>query len=149
MSYCDVTYADGYFLNRAFSDAWAGDKKLIYLETATQNIKDYCSFENETGFVYYDETIEDETAENAIISDWLKRATCEQALYLLNLGKDPSQSDKKTTLGIVSTEGTTFDKSFRADILCVSCRRILENNGGEIVPEATAESGVSGGYFTK
>lgn len=131
MSYCDVSFADEYFAKRAFSEAWSGDEKEKYLETATMLIKEYCVFEDERGVFTY----EDEEAE-----EWLKKATCEQALYLLNLGKDPTQADKKTTLGIISTEGTTFDKSFAADILCIQCRKILENNGGIISSEATSNS---------
>lgn len=144
MSYCTVEYADSYFKKRAFAGAWDGDEKEVYLETATQNIKDFCSFEDAEGFFYYDES-----DAGTDIPDWLKRAACEQALYLLNLGKDPTQADKKTTLGIVTTEGTTFDKSFRADILCELCRRILENNGGIVCSDASAGAGVSAGYFTK
>lgn len=137
MSYADVTWADEYFAMRAFSDAWnaAGDDKSKYLETATQQIKDFCTFVDEKGAYTYEEN-----AEEYIIPGWLKRATAEQALHLLNLAKDPTQNDKKTTLGVSSTEGTTFDKSFAADILCPVCRQILENNGGVLVAGASANS---------
>ena len=79
MSFCDITFADEYFRKRAFSSAWDGDEKEIYLETAAQQIVDYCSFEDE-----YGDPVEYSDSD---APDWLKRANCEQALYLLNLGK--------------------------------------------------------------
>lgn len=138
MSYADVAWADEYFAMRAFADAWqgAGDNKQKYLETATQQIKDYCFFVDKAQgmFVY------EETSPEREIPAWLKRANVEQALHLLNLGKDPTQNDKKTTLGVSSTDGTTFDKTFAADVLCAICCRILENNDGVLLSGATAGS---------
>lgn len=138
MSYADVLWAEEYFAMRAFADVWdnAGENKQKYLETATQQIKDFCAFVDEKGAFIYDEN----NLEEHIIPAWLKRATAEQALHLLNLGKDPTQNDKKTTLGIASTDGTVFDKTFAADILCPICCQILENNGGVLVSGATAGS---------
>lgn len=134
-SYADVAWADEYFAMRAFADGWnaAGNDKGKYLATATQQIKDFCAFTDEKGaFVYEEESLE------YILPSWLKRATCEQALHLLNLAKDPTQNDKKTTLGVASTDGTVFDKAFAADILCPVCRRILENNGGVLLSGANS-----------
>lgn len=135
MSYTDTVWADEYFSMRAFADAWnaAGQNKPLYLETATNQIKDYCAFVDEKGAYVYDEKSTEHT-----IPAWLMRATCEQALHLLNLVKDPTQNDKKTTLGIASTDGTVFDKAFAADILCPLCCRILENNGGVLMDGATS-----------
>lgn len=146
MAYCDTIFADAYLSQGAFVSKWTGTAKANFLEQATRFIKEFCYFEDEKGEVFrYDET--DETAE---IPVWLKEATCEEALYLITLGKDPTAADKKTTLGIVSTDGTVFDKKFAADVLCKACVRILENNGGIIDPDATAsENDVTGGWFTK
>ena len=140
MAYCNVTSADSYFEKRAFASAWDGEDKEKFLETATQQIKDFCKFEDENGIFVY---------ENDAAPDWLKRAACELALHLMNLGKDPTQNDKKTTLGIISTDGTVFDKEFRADVLCLNCRRILENNGGILAAESSAEGGISFGWIEK
>lgn len=133
-SYATVEYANEYFMLRAFSSAWeqAGSEKEKLLNLATQLIKEYCAFEDELNgeMFVYDEAGEDQ--------NWLRDATCEQALYLANLGKDPTQADKKTTLGIASTEGTVFDKSFAADIIAPQCRRILEAHGGVMTDGATA-----------
>lgn len=136
MSYADIAWADEYFAMRAFADAWqaAGDEKQKYLETATQQIKDYCFFTDDSrGMFIYEENNPDYE-----IPAWLKRANVEQALHLLNLGKDPTQNDKKTTLGVSSADGAVFDKSFAADTLCAICCRILENNGGVLLSGATA-----------
>lgn len=135
MSYVDVTWADEYFAMRAFADVWqkAEHSKAQYLETATQQIKDFCAFTDEKGAFIYEED-----SSEYVIPVWLKRATAEQALHLLNLAKDPTQNDKKTTLGVSSTEGTVFDKSFAADILCAVCCRILENNGGILMSGANS-----------
>lgn len=144
MAYCSVAFADGYLLAGAFADGWAGDKKEQYLESATRMIKQFCNFRDDDGFFIYDEEALPE------IPDWLKAATCEQALYLLNLGKDPTQADKKTTIGVQSTEGTVFNKAFRADILAPACVRILEDNGGIIDGGAVASgNGVQWGYVDK
>lgn len=144
MSYCSVNDADSYFSARAFAEKWTGQNKLLYLETATHEIKQFCKFYDNSGReVFYDESTDE-------IPNWLKNATCEQALYLLNLGKDPAQPLKVHTLGILHTDdGTTFSKEFRPDVLCLSCRRILENNGGEIVSDATNSPHTAWGYFDK
>lgn len=135
MSYADITFANEYFANRAFSDAWNGDgaEKEKFLFTATEQIKTYAYFLDEMDMMFYYEEDDDD------IPSWLKKACCEQAIYLMNLGKDPTQADKKTTLGIARTDdGTTFDKKFAADVLCVNCRKILERNGGIIDSNAFA-----------
>lgn len=147
MSYCDAAWADAYFEIRAFSEKWGKLKsadKGVYLETATSLIKTYCAFEDEQGNIYiYDETTDE-------VPVWLKRATCEEALHLLNLGKDPVQQLKVHTLGLVRTDdGTTFDKEFVADVLGASCRVILEREGGLLSELASSGAQVSGGYFTK
>lgn len=143
-SYCTITQADD-FLFRPFTEAWDGledTDKEKYLAFSSSLIHEFCFFLDEMGEVFqYD-------YEN--VPDWLAHATAEQALYLVTLGKDPTAADKKTTLGIISTEGTTFDKSFAADILCVQCRTILENNGGMISSNAEASgNNVSWGFIRK
>lgn len=145
-TYATIEYANEYFMLRAFAGAWeqAGDEKEKLLNFATQLIKEYCSFEDELNggvFIY------EEVGEN---QEWLKNACCEQALYLANLGKDPTQADKKTTLGIASTEGTVFDKAFAADIIAPRCRIILENHGGILTSDAISGGGGIGyGRVTK
>lgn len=148
MSYCDYQWGDSYFELRVNAEKWGklkNDEKTVYLETASRFIKDYCCFEDEkTGEMYvYDETGDE-------IPEWLKRATCEEALHLLNLGKDPVQQLKVHTLGIVQTDdGTTFDKQFTGDVLGKSCRAILERAGGILSEDASSGDTVSGGYFSK
>ena len=134
-AYADISYADDYFAMRAFADVWTpadDNTKQKFLATASALIREYCTFMDDNGSAY--------TYDDAEGVDWLKRATCEEALYLLALGKDPTAADKKTTLGVKSTDGTVFDKAFAADILCVWCRQILEENGGIVSPAAAAAS---------
>ena len=140
--FADVTFADEYFAQRAFAENWqtAGSKEQ-YLSLASELIAEYCQFRDEYGNICA------YTASDA--PEWLKRATAEQALYLVNLGKDPTQADKKTTLGIIRTDdGTTFDKSMAADIIAPMAERIIVRNGG-ILLSGTSASGGSGGYFSK
>lgn len=146
MAYCTVTQADQYLNNRAFTSAWkSSTEKESFLVLASELIFQYCFFTDKNG-----ETFRYEVEESDVeIPDFLVKATAEEALYLLNLGKDPTQADKKTTLGIASTEGTVFDKSFAADILCVNCRSLLESNGGAISTDAVAGDGVSWGWIQK
>ena len=138
-AYCSVEYADTYLGNRSFTAGWdaatASDKgKLLY--TASMLIDRYCIFEEVNGSPA-------EYKGESTAPDWLKQATCEQALYLATLGKDPTAADRKLTLGVKSTDGTVFDKSFQADVLCLNCRTTLEYNGGMIVSGATV-----GGFGT-
>lgn len=143
-AYASLEYANEYFMLRAFAGAWdSTEEKEKILNLATQLIKEYCSFEDElNGSVFIYEEATDE-------QDWLRNACCEQALYLANLGKDPTQADKKTTLGIASTEGTVFDKSFAADVIAPRCRIILENHGGILVSDAAGGGGIGYGTVSK
>lgn len=145
MSYCDSAYADGYFKKRAYASAWDSAAKDKFLETASRLIRMFCSFEDDSGKT----VVYDDSDPGTEIPDWLRRATCEQALYLVNLGKDPLQADKKLTLGIVSADGVVFNKDFQADIICRAACRIIESNGGTVAPEATEEGTVSGGWISK
>lgn len=148
MAYCNVTEADAYLNNRAFTNAWQAiqeSEKQGFLNLASELIFQYCYFIDENDFSFrYD--VENSTLP---IPEFLIKATAEQALYLVNLGKDPTQADKKTTLGIASTEGTVFDKSFSADILCVNCRNIIEENNGTVSADAVSSGNVSWGYVRK
>jgi hypothetical protein len=145
MPYADLTFAEEYFSDRAYTDNWqnaAESDKQRFLGMATKLIEDFCQFYDEIGapFLF--------SIDGA--PEWLKKACCEEALYLLNLGKDPTQPDEVTVMGIASTKGTTFDRSMKADILCVSCRRIIEANGGEIDSAAvTASGGIGSGVIVK
>lgn len=127
-TFADIAFANEYFAYRAFSEAWDNcTDKEKFLSTASQMIADYAVFPEIDGIDY-----------DLITPEWLKRAACEQALYLAALGKDPTQADRKTTLGVASADGTVFDKSFAADILSPTCRRIIIQNGGAIMPGATS-----------
>lgn len=130
--YVSVADADAYFSERGSADAWSAlsdsDRgKLLTL--ASGLIADFCVFYDATGYPF--------TYDSADGMAWLQKAACEEALYLANLGKDPTRPVNVLTLGIVRTDdGTIFDHKFQADILGVSCRRIIEANGGEISPDA-------------
>lgn len=147
ISYVSPDYAAAYFADRPDADAFlaiaAPDRLLAY---AGQLIADFCTFYDASGvpFTY--------AADGA--PDFIQRATCEEALYIANLGKDPARAVDVLTLGIVKTDdGTTFDHRFKADVLGVTVRRILSANGGEIAPEAygdqTGTSGINQGAVTK
>jgi hypothetical protein len=131
--YADLEFAERYFETRAYADAWknAPDKAEL-LELASDLIITYCQFYDDYGMPY--EYVTEDAPE------WLKKATCEQALYLANLGKDPTQPDEVTVMGIASTKGTVFDRSMKADILSRQCCAILEKNGGEILSGASSDS---------
>ena len=135
ISFADVVFAEQYFSKRVFVDNWHNcQNKEAFLNTASGMIADFCTFTDANADLI------DYTNGKMPVPEWLQRATCEQALYLINLGKDPTQADKKTTLGVASTDGTVFDKSFSADILGIACRRIISDNGGAISPLASANS---------
>ena len=144
MSFVNVAFADDFFETRAFADNWKTSKdKSGLLNLASRLVDKYCQFYDEQGYpISY---INDENT----CPDWLKEAVCEEALYLANIGKDPTQPDDVTVMGISSTKGTVFDRSMKADILCVQCRVILTHNGGEISPEAVAHGSVHVGRVVK
>ena len=148
MAYCDVSFADEYFNSAAFTSGWDAldaESKRKYIESASRIIRRFCYFYDEADgmpFRYALDALESE------IPDFLREATCEQALYLINLGTDPTQADKKTTLGIRSADGTIFDKSFSADVLCITAQSIIAENGGEITYGGT-NGGVSFGRLDK
>lgn len=139
MQYCDSEYADAYFADRAFSEAWTGGNKDKFLATASMLIARYCKF--------YDDLFEEVTYSESTAPDELKNATCEQALYLMNLGFDPTQPKKVNTLGISSTEGTVFDKAMTASVLCREAIAIIRNMGGSLV--SGASNGISSGFAEK
>ncbi|MBQ7404223.1 MAG: hypothetical protein IJW05_12395 [Lentisphaeria bacterium] len=145
MKYCTVEFADQYLAGRAFSSGWAdGVEKEQFITLASELIEQYCTFFDDNGDAF-------SYADDLDVPEWLKKATAEEALYLVNLGKDPTQADKKTTLGIASADGAVFDKNFAADILCINCRRIIEKNGGQIDSIAIAGDGrtVQQGWIRK
>lgn len=142
MPYADIQFADTYFSERAFADAWiSATNKAGLLKLASNLIDIYTQF--------YDDNSYPVTYDKSDAPEWLKEAVCEEALYLANIGKDPSQPDDVTIMGISSTKGTVFDRSMRADILCVQCRNIIEKNNGEISPEAVAGNNISFGRVIK
>ena len=146
IAYVTPDYATAYFADRPDAEAFlALDAPDKFLAFAGQLIADYCVFYDEAGAYTF-------AADNA--PDFIKRATCEEALYLATLGKDPTAALQVLTLGIVKTDdGTTFDHRFKPDILGVNVRRILTANGGDVAPEASgyadAASGISQGAVTK
>lgn len=146
MPYADLTFAEEYFANRAYTDNWqkaAEADKQRFLGMATFLIEKFCQFYDDFGMPFLF------SIDSA--PDWLKQATCEQAIYLLNLGFDPTQPPEPTVLGIASAKGTVFDKSMVADILCQSCRRIIEANGGEVDSAAysTSSGNIANGVIEK
>lgn len=141
--YCDAEYADAYFNERLNADAWAAandETKHKALVTATRLIRDYAIFYDE-----YDHPVqlnpEDPPPQ---VCD----ATAEEALYLLNLGFDPTQPKKVLTLGIVTTEGTTFDRNMTAAIIGEQAARLLKNAGAELL-ESSGDPVPNFSYFTK
>lgn len=146
MAYCDYLTANQHISAGVFSAAWealAENEAVKYIESASRMIEYFCIFYDDDGVPFaYDDAETD-------LPDWLKIATAEQALYLVNLGKDPTQADKKTTLGILSTDGTVFDKRFSAAVLCQTACRLIEANGGEISPVAKGGGAIGFGRVVK
>ena len=136
--FCDLEWAEQYFLERTNSDNWneaSAEEKAAALATATRDIARYAVFfetvinargeEEERSFRYaYDGT---ETRE---IPARLKEATCEQAIYKLTVNR--LDVIDATRAGIVSAKGVTFDRNAVPNQLCDECIDILEELGAEI-----------------
>lgn len=143
VSYCSVDEADEYFSQRLNSESWSDadeNAKKRALATATRLIRDYTAFFDEEGAPFSPDPDDP--------PDEVKAATAEQALYLLNLGFDPTQPKKVNILGIRTTEGTTFDKDMTAEIICEPAIRLLENIGAQLLGPA-AGSGISVSWLIK
>lgn len=150
--FATVEAADSYFRSRAYSSGWTAlsgeEEKEQYLNLASVIIRIFSSFTPEDA----EEPVnidDPEIVEKYMLTDSLEAACLEEALHLVNLGKDPTQTLKVLNLGILSTDGTTFDHSFVADILCPFTVRILKNAGFEISSEATGGGSVQVGLITK
>lgn len=150
--FATVEAANAYFGARAYSSGWtalAGDEtKAQYLNLASVIIRIFSSFtpEDADAPVSIDEP---EIVKKYTLESVLEAACLEEALHLVNLGKDPTQTLKVLNLGILSTDGTVFDHSFVADILCPFTVRILKNAGFDISSEDTGGGSVQIGIITK
>lgn len=150
--FATVESADSYFGARAYSSGWTAladdETKAQYLNLASVVIRIFSSFTPDDA----EEPVnidDPEIVEKYMLADSLEAACLEEALHLVNLGKDPTQTLKVLNLGILSTDGTTFDHSFVADILCPFTVRILKNAGFEVSSEATGGGSVQIGLITK
>lgn len=150
--FATVEAADEYFGARAYSSGWTAladdETKSQYLNLASVIIRIFSSFTPEDADAPI--SIDDpEIVKKYDLANVLEAACLEEALHLVNLGKDPTQTLKVLNLGILSTDGTTFDHSFVADILCPFTVRILKNAGFAISGGATGGGSVQIGLITK
>ena len=150
--FATVESADSYFSSRAYSSGWTAladdETKSQYLNLASFIIRIFASFTPEDADAPV--SIDDpEIIAKYALSSVLEAACLEEALHLVNLGKDPTQTLKVLNLGILSTDGTTFDHSFVADILCPFTVRILKNAGFEVSSDETGGGSVQVGIITK
>ena len=150
--FATVEAADAYFGARAYSSGWTAladdETKSQYLNLASVIIRIFSSFTPEDADAPV--SIDDpEIIGKYALSSVLEAACLEEALHLVNLGKDPTQTLKVLNLGILSTDGTTFDHSFVADIICPFTVRILKNAGFDISSEETGGGSVQIGIITK
>ena len=150
--FATVEAADSYFSARAYSSGWTAlsgkEEKAKYLNLASVVMRIFSSFTPDDAEVPVN--IDDpDIVEKYTLKSVLEVACLEEALHLVNLGKDPTQTLKVLNLGILSTDGTTFDHSFVADILCPFTVRILKNAGFEVSSEETGGGSVQVGLITK
>lgn len=123
MTYTDIPFADDFLAGQYQADQYwgqAGDVlKASCLTTASRQISLFAS----------------DLPTDA--PDWLKEATCHQALYLLRLAHDTTFPRQHLTLGLSRDEdGNTFDYGYAPQILCPATIRLLRTNGATIDPDA-------------
>lgn len=133
--YATLIEAQSYFDNRLYADNWdnaseANQNKGLIM--GRNMIDDYVTF--------YDSNNEEITYTQETAPDELKDANCEQSLHLLTL--DPTAIPEVLYIGIKSTKGSVFDKSFQADKLSDACIAKLKT-----IPDVTVEisNGAGGG----
>lgn len=131
--YCSVEWADAFFASFLWNTNWTGatpEQKEAALKTATNLIQRYAVFYDEDG-----EVINFDPSENEM-PDLLKEATAKEAIYLLSLDESIIEPNSLLTMGIQSANGVVFSKDFQGDILTASVRVLIEQMGGEVLPEA-------------
>ena len=93
--FATVKAADSYFSARAYSSGWTAladdETKSQYLNLASVIIRIFSSFTPEDADAPV--SIDDpDIVEKYMLSDSLEAACLEEALHLVNLGKDPTQT---------------------------------------------------------
>lgn len=131
--YCSVEWADAFFSSFLWTENWDSmeeKQKTAALKTATNLIQRYAVFydDEKIPFVF--------DPEETDIPDILKEATAKEANYLLSLDESIIEPNSVLTMGIQSANGVVFSKDFQGDILTASVRVLIEQMGGEVLPEA-------------
>lgn len=127
-SYVTVDYADDYALLRIGTTAWAAlttANKQAYLVTATRMLETYFAFRgnpaDESQALHWpavdDISWDTLTFDSDTIPEAVKRATCEQALYLLRINaiEDPTAIMAGLASVQVGAIEVEFDKSMTPD----------------------------------
>ena len=149
--YCDLAWAEQYFLERSNSDNWneaTEAEKTAALATATRDIARYAKFPETVTDARGEETVQFfkyayDGSETRTIPAKLKEATCEQAIYKLTVNR--LDAVDATRAGIASAKGVTFDRDAVPNQLCDECLDILEEMGAEV----DAAAGGAGWKWTR
>ena len=149
--YCDLAWANQYFIERDHADAWndATDaEKTAALATATRDIARYAAFSETVTDASGKETVQSfkyayDGSETRTIPDKLKEATCEQAIYKLTVNR--LDAIENTRSGIASAKGVVFDREAVPNPICDECFDILTEMGAEV----DAAAGGSGCKWTR
>jgi len=127
--FCSLEFANLFLGAHRWIDNWTGasdEEKTAALINSTQVIIQFCKFfdeeENEIHYI-------PESEDDANIPDWLRQATCYEALYFLDLENDPARPFPLGILGIIKDGKTTFDHNYEPPLFSAMARQILENNG--------------------
>ena len=141
--YCTKTWADKYFSEVHFSEAWndaSNEKRISALKSSTCFIDRFVQFYDEKGdpVQYVPDGTDDFT--NEIIPRLLKEACAAEAVYLLSLDDNPAEPHPLTILGMISADGKHFDHDFTPPIFSAYVVKLLNLMGADIDPEATANN---------
>lgn len=136
--YCDLAWAEQYFLERSNSDNWneaTEAEKTAALATATRDIARYAKFPETVTDARGEETVQFfkyayDGSETRTIPAKLKEATAEQAIYKLTVNR--LDAIDATRAGIASAKGVTFDRDAVPNQLSDECIDILEEMGAEV-----------------
>lgn len=129
VTFCDTTFGDTFIGEHRWSENWtdasAADKAQA-LVNATNLIQQFVNFYDSDG-VEVTYAPEDETDE--LIPDWLRKACCYEALYLLDLDNDPARPFPLGILGIIQSGSDKMSHDYEPPLFSMMCSRLLKING--------------------
>jgi len=132
VTFCGTTFGDTFLGEHRWSENWTNatsTEKSQALVNATNLILQFVEFFDEDGVEVAYAPIDDEDED---IPDWLRKACCYEALYLLDLDNDPARPFPLGILGIIQSGTDKLSHDYEPPLFSLMCKRLLANNGAVV-----------------